>query len=399
MNVVARNGLKPGELVERVRALHPLIKKHAAGGEADRRVADDVIFTMTKAGLFKLCNSRRYGGYETSTRDMLDVMAAIAEADGGTAWVSNIYNGIQWICGLFPQAAQDDIFGADPEARVAGVLTPSAEARRVDGGIRVSGKWNYCSGVPHASWVLVGTPEIAENGEKVLDQSLVLIPASDYTVEDTWFVTGMKSTGSNTVVANDVFVPSHRILSVPAAIEGKPATEHLASEPLFRSAFIAFLSVILVGPQLGLGRAALQYVRERAAKKSITYTVFEKQSSSVAFQLQIADAAMAIDTAHLHAYRAADDIDMAALKGEYPDMLTRIRCRADTGLAAEKITAAIDRLLWASGSGAFAEASVLQRYWRDSSIAARHGVVLPAIGYELYGKALLGVDEFITPLV
>ena len=90
---------------------------------------------------------------------------------------------------------------------------------------------------------------------------------------------------------------------------------------------------MLVGPQLGLGRAALDLVREKAAKKPISYTFFTAQADSVAFQLQLAEAAMLIDTAHLHAYRAADDIDRAAAAGVYPDFLARARVRADTGWA------------------------------------------------------------------
>ena len=121
--------------------------------------------------------------------------------------------------------------------------------------------------------------------------------------------------------------------------------------------------------------------------------------NSVAFQLQIAEAAMLIDTAHLHAYRAADDIDLAAVSGEYLDYLGRARVRADTGYVAEKITRAIDILLSAHGAGSFADVNPLQRIWRDSATAARHAIVSPMVGYEIYGKALLGVEDKITPLV
>ena len=119
----------------------------------------------------------------------------------------------------------------------------------------------------------------------------------------------------------------------------------------------------------------------------------------MAFQLQLAEAAMLIDTAHLHAYRVADDIDQAAARGVYPDFLARARVRADTGWAVDHITKAIDILLSAHGAASFAEASPLQRIWRDSAVAARHAVVLPMVGYEVYGKALLGREDHITPLV
>ena len=92
---------------------------------------------------------------------------------------------------------------------------------------------------------------------------------------------------------------------------------------------------------------------------------------------------MMIDTAHLHAYRAADDIDNAAARGVYPDMLIRARVRADTGYVVEKITQAIEKLMFAHGSAGFADDSPLQRIWRDAAVASRHAVVLPPIGYEL----------------
>jgi Acyl-CoA dehydrogenase, C-terminal domain len=186
-------------------------------------------------------------------------------------------------------------------------------------------------------------PLIDESGE-VVDQGLALIPRGGLDLEETWFVAGMKSTGSNCLIATDVFGPSHRIVSVPPAIEGHYATE-FSDEAFYRSAFVPILALVLAGPQLGLGRAALDIVREKAAKKPISCTSYTAQADSVAFQLQLAEAAMLIDTAHLHAYRAAGDID------------------------------------------------------RDSSVAARHAVVLPVIGYEVYGKALLGREDHITPLV
>jgi alkylation response protein AidB-like acyl-CoA dehydrogenase len=159
------------------------------------------------------------------------------------------------------------------------------------------------------------------------------------------------------------------------------------------------LVLVLVGPQLGMGKAALEFVISKAARKPVSYTFYEAQQDSVAFQLQIAEAARLIDTAHLHAYRAARDIDEAAARSEYPDFLTRARIRSDTGYVAESITRAIEVLLYAHGAGSFADVNPLQRIWRDSSTGARHALVAPALGYEVYGKALLGVEDTITPLV
>ena len=385
------------ELLARAAALKPLLAKNAAKGEADRRVVEESIRALTEAGLFRIAVPRRYGGYETSMRTMLEVSAAVAEGDGGTAWVLTLINVGAWITSLFPARAQDEVFGADPGRQ--GVVGPGHD-RCDDQGrrrLRVSGRWYYNSGSWHATWAVLGIP-VTNEADEVVDQGLALIPASELAVEDTWFVAGMKSTGSNCLIAEDVFVPGHRVMSVPPAIEGRYPTEH-TGETFYRSAFVPVLVLVLVGPLLGLGRAALKLVTEKAAKKPISYTFFDKQADSVAFQLQIAEAALKIDTAHLHAYRAADDIDHAAARGGYLDYLARARVRADTGLVAQRITEAIDVLVYAQGAGSFAEVNPLQRVWRDANVAARHGVVLPIVGYEVYGKALLGVEDKITPLI
>jgi alkylation response protein AidB-like acyl-CoA dehydrogenase len=386
------------ELVDRARGLAPLLRKNAAASEANRRVEEETIQAMKKAGLMRVCTPKRYGGWEMSTRAMLDISSAIAEGDGAAAWVANLNNVCCWLTSLFSRKTQDEVFGADPDTCVSGVLNPTATVKKEPGGYRiVSGTWHYNSGGWHAQWAVLGLPIVNDAGEPI-DQGLAMIPMADLEREDTWFVAGMKATGSIALHAKNVFIPEHRILSVPQAIEGKYPTE-MHDETFYRSAFVALLSIILVGPILGLGRAALEFVRTKASSRTIAYTFFEKQTASVAFQLQLADAALMIDTAHFHAYRAADDVDQAAARGVYPDMLTRARVRADTGYTVEKITQAIDKLLFAHGSAGFAEASPLQRMWRDAAVASRHAVALPPIGYELYGKALLGVNNDVTPLI
>jgi alkylation response protein AidB-like acyl-CoA dehydrogenase len=101
----------------------------------------------------------------------------------------------------------------------------------------------------------------------------------------------------------------------------------------------------------------------------------------------------------LRAFRAADEIDNLASRNQWPDDIARARVRADAGAVATDITDALNTLIFAHGAGSFAEASPMQRWWRDSNTAARHAIVLPAIGAELYGKALLGVENTVTPLV
>lgn len=385
------------DLVGRAREIVPLLARHAARTEEDRRVADENIALIDEAGLFSIMKPRRLGGLETDMRTTLEVSRELARGCGSTAWVTTLMNVCSFFAGLFDDRAQRDLWEDTPGARIAGVLAPSAEATKVDGGYRVTGTWGWASGCLHAQWAVVGFPVPDARGE-VVDQGLALVPMSELTIEDTWFVAGMRGTGSNTLVARDVLVPEHRVLSVPAAIGGRYATRH-TDEALYRSAFVPVAALVLAGPQLGLAQAALDLVIEKAPKRSVSYTFYDVQTDAPTFQLAVAKAASLVDAAHLFAYRAAADIDQAAADGVYPDYAARARVRMDTGAAIENAREAIRTLVSAHGAASFAEASPLQRIWRDSEVASRHAVISPAISTEVYGRALLGLTDGVTALV
>ena len=107
---------------------------------------------------------KRLGGYETTIKTQLEVTAALGEACGSTAWVAALTNVCAWFTGLFFDQAQRDVFGADPDARVAGVFAPSTGVEKVDGGYRVSGKWAWSSGSLHATWAYVGVLQLGPEG-------------------------------------------------------------------------------------------------------------------------------------------------------------------------------------------------------------------------------------------
>ena len=385
------------ELVTRATALQPLFLKNAAESEKNRRASQENIEAIAAAGLFRLMVPKRYGGYEGTLKSQLEISSAVAEGCGGTGWVVALTNVCAWFTGLFSERAQDDVFGVNPDARVAGVFNPSVDTRRVDGGIRLSGKWYFSSGILHADWAMVGALEHDANGA-VVAQYLALVPITDVTIEDTWYTAGMRASGSNCTVAKDIFVPDHRLLKMGEALKGNYASER-KEIAAYRGAFVPVAALILVGPQLGLGRAALKYVIEKAPQRAIAYTSFAKQTDSVVFQMQIAEAALKIDTAHALAHHVADIIDDAAQRDQALPYVERVRSRAQTGVIITHVTEALTTLLSAHGAGSFAEASPMQRIWRDSNTAARHAVGLPAIGAELYGKALLGVENTVTELV
>jgi 3-hydroxy-9,10-secoandrosta-1,3,5(10)-triene-9,17-dione monooxygenase len=384
-------------LVERANALRPLLEANAVETENGSRVVEENINAIREAGLFRIMAPRRFGGLQTDIRTKLEVSAALARGCGSTAWVTTLMNVCAFFAALSSAECQNDIWGANPEARVAGVFAPLATTRRVEGGLIVNGKWPWSSGCLHADWAVLGMPVVNEAGETI-DQALSFLRMSECTIEDTWHVAGMKGTGSNTIVAKDIFVPDHRIMSLTQCMQGTPPTPY-KDEVLYRSAFIPVASLVLAGPIMGLCKRALEFVIEKAPKRSISYTFYKTQVESPSFQLSIAKAAMLVDTVWMHTLRAADDIWIAAAANRFPSYTERARVRMDTGYAASTAREAMDILLSAHGASSFAEVSPLQRMWRDLETCSRHAVVSPEISSEVYGKALLGIEGGVTALV
>ena len=137
-------------------------------------------------------------------------------------------------------------------------------------------------------------------------------------------------------------MPEHRFLPYPAAFEGRYRTE-FTDEAVYRAALVPITVLILIGSQLGIARAALDHTIAYASKRGVTHTNYHKQRESTGFQILIADAAMKIETANLHAFRAADDLDRASQSGRHPDLTERARVRTDTALVAKYCREAVER--------------------------------------------------------
>src|ERR1700678_2605785 len=187
-----------------------------------------------------------------------------------------------------------------------------------------------------------------------------------------------------------VFIPDYRVMSFTKAFEGSYPRED-KDEALYRSAFMLYATAILAGPQLGLARAAFDLVLAKPARRGIAYTVYQRQTDSPGFRLAMAEAALRIVGAYLHALRVIREIDASAAHGPYPDYLARAHARAGISHAVKEAREAIRILVSAHGASSFAETNDLQRIWRDAEVASRHAIVSPETNADLFGSALVGL--------
>lgn len=377
------------ELVARASALVPQLRASAARADEDRRLSEETIEALTDAGVFRLRVPARYGGYEADARTLLEVTTELGRGDGSVAWVAQVYSIPGWMVGMFPDAAQDEVY-ATPNVRVCGTLSPSAFAKPAPGGVVVNGKWGFISGAHHAHWQVVIAVLLPEEGEPY--PVMGLVPLSDLQTVDDWYASGLKGSGSITTVAQDLFIPQERVVPLPAVLQGQPASPRSAELAMYRVPLLPVATASTVGTLLGLAKAAQEVFFERLPDRKITYTGYESQRAAPVTHLQVAEVAQKIDQAEFHAGRLADEVDVKAATGAPWKLEERARARADVGTVCELAQSAVETLAAASGGSSIYRDVPIQRIANDLRAAALHALINPTTNAELYGRVLCGLE-------
>jgi 3-hydroxy-9,10-secoandrosta-1,3,5(10)-triene-9,17-dione monooxygenase len=359
------------EALRRARALVPALRERAAGAEAGRQMEKDTLADLHRAGLFRFHQPRRWGGMELPFTAIFDLPAALARGCASTAWnVGNL--GIHnWMLALYDERAQAEVWGADPDALIAsGIAFPQGRGRRVDGGFVISGFWNFSSGVDPATWNMLAAT--IDDGDRVVDHRMCLVPRDDYEIVDDWHVLGMRSTGSKSVRATDLFVPEHRALSMYVIRGGTEFPGWGANpNPMYRVPLAALGSHCLAGAGVGNAEAALELTIEAIKARSTSYTGVRMRDFQ-AIQLRVARAGAQVDAARLSIRADCLEAERIAEEGRAPTLEEKLRFKRNVAWAMEQCTEAVDALHTLAGANGIYDRYPIQRLFRDQHALAAH---------------------------
>ncbi len=262
------------------------------------------------------------------------------------------------------------------------------EARVVDGGYRVTGRWQLGSGCQHANWIVGGCrvldgaePRLRADGTPV--SRILFFPAEACEIIDTWDSIGLRGTGSHDYSVTNVFVPATRSLSFR-----EPPVE---PGPLYAMPTIALFCTALAAVSLGIARHAIEIVQELAQTRTTTRSRGGGLREDATVQASLGQAQALLRSGRAFLYEALQDAWQAVTVGQ---TLT-IAQRAELWLASTHAANAAKQatgLLFSAGSSASPYASFgLERCVRDIHASAQHACVAPA-NYQVAGQALLGLD-------
>jgi alkylation response protein AidB-like acyl-CoA dehydrogenase len=341
--------------------------------DAERQLPEELVTVLGKSGLLRAGAPAEVGGLELPPGVALRCAEAMARGNASAGWCVSIAITSSLLVAYLPASSRDELFG-DGRGIAAGVWAPRGKGRTVDGGLLVSGRWPFCSGITHADMMFAGC---LVDDQRV--PSVVALRKEDLQVLDTWHTLGLRGTGSHDSVADEVFVPGDRAFSI---FNGP-----VVDRPLYRFPVFGFFALSIGAAALGNARAAIDDLIELACDKKglgSTRTLAERPASQAA----VATAESALGAARALYYEAIETAWHASQGDEGVSVEARNHLRLAATHAARTSADVVRTMYDLAGGTAIYDSSPLQRRFRDAYTATAHFQVNEA-SRELPGRLLL----------
>ena len=389
MSVPSFTDVSYDEAVLRARNLVPILRERAERAEQARILLPETVADLHRTGVLRALQPKRWGGMELDFQACFDVAYELGRGCASTAWTGVNLLIHHWMLALYDEQAQEEVWGGNPEVFIAsGVVPAQGQGRAVDGGYIVSGRWNFSSGVNVSDWNMLAFT--VRDGDKVVDYQLAVLPKSEYEIVDDWHVLGMRSTGSMTVVAKEVFVPEHRSLSMYHTRGGDDFPGASSNPgPLFRVALSMLSGHVIASAVVGNAQAALELTVERIRERSATTTGL-KMRDIQAIQVRVGAAAAKIDAARQLIRSELVEGQEFAKRNEVPDQETKLRAKRNVSYGITLCTEAVDILHTLAGANGIYDGYPIQRIFRDAHAGGSHILFANDLNFSTWGLVALG---------
>jgi Acyl-CoA dehydrogenase, C-terminal domain/Acyl-CoA dehydrogenase, N-terminal domain len=380
-------------MLDRARALVPRLAERAPAAAAARRLPDETIADFRAAGIMRILQPRRFGGRQGRFSLFSRIVEELTYGCASSAWVYAVLGEHQWIIASYPEQAQIDVWGDDPEAVASSSLAPRVPAKRVPGGWRLSGRYPFSSGCDHAQWGIIGA-FLGEAGDP-RHVAYLLVPLAEVDIVDDWQVLGLLGTGSRSLVLRDVFVPEHRSVWLRELYAGTPPGVLVHPDyPLLRAPRGFLVPYSLPPVSIALGHRALDIVCG-ALPSRLSRGVTNVAASEVV-QMAVGEASAAIDIATLLLRTGRQSSTAAVDSGREITEAEVLRARRDMTFAQHQVGWALDRLCEVIGARWVYDTDPLQAIRRDVMTLLTHHAASRQAAMVPYGRMLLDRDSLAT---
>jgi 3-hydroxy-9,10-secoandrosta-1,3,5(10)-triene-9,17-dione monooxygenase len=379
------------EVIAAVRALLPGFAARTRAAEENRCIPSESIEELSRAGFFKWFRPKRYGGFEWLPKRIYELAIEMGTVCPSTAWVSLLVAIHDHLLALMDPRVQDEVWKESPQSLISSSFAPVGNVRTLSGGFELNGRWPFSSGVDHCNWAIVSSRIDGVQGR----EAFFLVSNNQFVINDNWFVSGMKASGSKELVMEGVFVPEYRCLTAQQLNWGDPPGRKVNNVPLYWIPFIPlFTWVVCVhafGPAISVHR---EYIK--ATLRRVSAYNFDNLRDRQLSMARLAEATAEIDSARLIFARDFDAMEEGAQSLHEIEPSAYFRIRFDAVYALELSSRALDRLWRASGAHALFDSSSIQQNFRDLHAMSQHGGADIDSALSDYGKFLLDPEGFLA---
>ncbi|GAA1206673.1 acyl-CoA dehydrogenase family protein [Pseudonocardia alaniniphila] len=381
----ADNGsaLDGGAVLANVEKIRPLLREHAAEGEAARRLTEPVVDALRSTGVFRMAMPAAWGGPEVDICRQIEIIETLSRADASAGWCAMIGSDSGFYSGYLDDAAARSLY-PHLDAVTAGWVSPVGTLDVSDGGYRLSGRWSFGSGVTHAD-VIVGGARVTENGSPRLladgtpEARIAMLPAAQWQVLDTWSPLGMAGSGSHDYAINDAFVPAENTWVYGQSYRSGPLYR-------WRGMFVVNFFGVPVGVALDACEVAASILDGKLLMPEMTPARNEPY-----VRADIARARAMVGAARSYVYDTVGTIWSTVVAGDEPSLEQRAQL---VGLFAHTVSecrTAVRLLVDTVGTVAIQDGCPLGRQMRDLDTIAQH-VVAKRKMWEWAGGMYFGQD-------
>ncbi len=378
---------------ERARELVPVLRERAAQCEQERSVPAETIKDFADAGFFRILQPARWGGYELAPQDFYDVQMTVAEGCMSSAWVLGVVAIHNWQLALFDDRAAADVWGDDDTVLISSSYMPVGKVQRVEGGLKLSGRWGFSSGCDHCQWVFLGAVvPPAEGQDGPPDMRTFLVPRSDYEIVDDWHVMGLKGTGSKTIVVEDAFVPEYRTHKAIDGFNCQSPGNAVNTAPLFQIPFGQMFVRAVSSAAIGALQGAIDTFIAKTSKRVGKNEPKTAGEDPVA-QEALARAGSIVDELKLVLHRNFDRMVDAVSGGEPLSMDERIKFRWESAHVPQRCIDGVDPLFALAGGSGIYTGNDLLRFFLDIHAGRAHTANNPHKYGRNWGAVQLGAPN------
>jgi 3-hydroxy-9,10-secoandrosta-1,3,5(10)-triene-9,17-dione monooxygenase len=359
------------QALQRARDLIPFLREHAHAAEQATRMLPEVEAALHRAGLFRYHQPKAWGGMELDFIAYFDIPEMLARGDCSVGWnIANLSSHHRNVA-MFSEKAQQEMWGENRDCLVAsGIAFAQGRGEAVEGGIMLTGRWSFSSGVDVAQWNMLACQ--LREGDKIVDYLYCMVPRAQYEIIDDWQTLGMRGTGSRSVKCENVFVPTHRTQSMYAS---KPGHEfpglRINTNPTFKVPASSLGGHCIAGAITGNAQAAVDVSIEMVKSRSTSYTGAKMRDFHSA-QLRVGAAAAKVDAARLVLRNDCLQAEAMVKAGKTLDLEAKVRNKRNCAMAVKLCTEAVDSLAEMAGANGIYDSAPLQRMFRDAHAAAAH---------------------------